>query len=419
MKRTNLLTFLEDTMLFMIFYSITLVFLYVNSITVGDGTTQCIYKGFILYFFMLATELFRKKMNNFFIFSIGHLLLIVVGFLLGATMLEKVIYMLFAVALTIASFKTYIAEIKHSYSISLFVTAQSTFFLVYLFNLYMGYTAIQPFLNGFSLGFTLLFMLYVHIKNVDSSLEIITKNSMQPVSQIKSFNNKIIAIYLFISAAFLIVCPYFHLQDLVNLFGEGLYAFIRFLVSFLPQTQTPQDVPQQTQQSTQSAESMLKNLLPGKENPIVAFIEEIFIYVVNIGVVIAIIAIICYGLYLLYKTFYANSSSTNETKEFISPIVKVDKANRNLNPFRRFIDSLNVSTNDKVRKIYYKKIKKLMTLGLKISNETASEISSLASISINKDISELTTFYEKARYSNIEVSKEELNKLKDLEKNNR
>lgn len=418
MKRTNLLTFLEDTMLFMIFYSITLVFLYVNSITVGDGTTQCIYKGFILYFFMLATELFRKKMNNFFIFSIGHLLLIVVGFLLGGTMLEKVIYMLFTVALTIASFKTYIAEIKHSYGISLFVTAQSTFFLVYLFNLYMGYTAIQPFLNGFSLGFTLLFMLYVHIKNVDSSLEIITKNSMQPVSQIKSFNNKIIAIYLIISAAFLIVCPYFHLQDLVNLFGEGLYAFIRFLVSFLPQ-QSPQELPEQTLPSYGDSRLPLQQLFAGEGSPIVEFIEEIFIYVVNIGVVIAIVAIICYGLYLLYKTFYANSSSTNETKEFISPIVKVDKANRNLNPFRRFIDSLNVSTNDKVRKIYYKKIKKLMTLGLKITNETASEISSLASISINKDISELTTFYEKARYSNIEVSKEELNKLKDLEKNNR
>lgn len=46
--------------------------------------------------------------------------------------------------------------------------------------------------------------------------------------------------------------------------------------------------------------------------------------------------------------------------------------------------SLNATNNEKIRKIYSKKINHYMQLGLKISNDTAAEISTTAKTSIQR-----------------------------------
>lgn len=340
-------------MLFMVLYSIALVLLYMNSFYNGDGSLTPIYKGFMLYAFMLMTELFRKKFKNFFVFSIGHIVLILAGFLLGSNLVEKEIYVLFVFALSIASFKTYLSEIKNTYNLSFLVAAQTIFYFIFLFNLYMKYMAIQPFLNIFSLVYMLLFMFYMHILNIDTSLEIITKNSLQPVSQIKSFNNKIIGLFLFVAAAILMICPYLHIQNLIKLFGQGLLAFIRFLFSLGKHNE---QLPIVTSEELLKPNGTDKLILPkGETNPIVSFIEEILIYVVDIAVVIGIIALICYALYQLYKHFYANASSANETKEFVSPFIKAEKVDSRFNPLKKIMSSFNATNNEKIRKIYSKK----------------------------------------------------------------
>jgi hypothetical protein len=387
-----------------------------NNFYHGDGSLIPIYKGFILYLLTFILQWFRNKSKNFFVFTVGHILLILMSFLLGSNLIEKWIYALLTSALVISSFKLYLSEIKNAFGIPLLVAGESIFFLVFLFNLYMKYSIIQPFLNSFSLVYILLFMVYMHILNIDTSLEIITKNSIQPVSQIKSFNNKIIGLFLFLVAVILMICPYLHIQDLIKLLGQGLLTFIRFLFSLGKHEEQLPPVGSEEPLKPNGSDQLI--LPKGETNPLITFIEEILIYVVDIAVVIGIIALICYALYQLYKNFYANSSSANETKEFISPLLKTEKTNIGFNPFKKILASFNATNNEKIRKIYSKKVNQYTRLGLKVSNDTATEISTTAKTSINKDISELTTYYEKARYSNIEASKEDLINVKTLSNRN-
>jgi nitrogen fixation/metabolism regulation signal transduction histidine kinase len=150
-----------------------------------------------------------------------------------------------------------------------------------------------------------------------------------------------------------------------------------------------------------------------KTGKVAQFMENLFLYAINISLLLIIIASILFGLYLLYKHFYANCSSDYETKEFISPFVKATKVKK-VNPFINKIIPFGFTNNDKIRAMYIKKIKSYINCGLKIKNNTSTEISHTTKLSMHKDISELTHYYEKARYSNDETSKEDLIKINKL-----
>jgi hypothetical protein len=145
---------------------------------------------------MISTQCYRVKFKNIFVFSLGHALLIVLALLLGSTASEKIVYALFTFAITFISFKTYLSESKNAYSLSLLIAGEGSFLLLFIISLFKNYTVLQSLLNILSASYIIIFMLYTHIVNIDNALEIITQNSIQPISTIRRFNNKIISLYL-------------------------------------------------------------------------------------------------------------------------------------------------------------------------------------------------------------------------------
>jgi hypothetical protein len=362
---------------------------------------------------MLSTQLFREKLKNIFVFSLGHALLIVFALFLGSAIPEKIIYVLFSFAISFISFKTYLSDSKNAYTLSLLIAGEIILFLIFLITLFKEYTFLQPLLNIFSAVYILFFMLYTHISNLDNALEIITDNSIQPVATIRRFNNKIISLFLLIAALVLILCKYAHIQDFIKLLWHGF----TWLIHFLFYNENGQELPELIYYEKPSGYSIfdwVRFLRAGaKTSQIAAFMEKLFLHATDIGIVLTILGCIGYGLYLVYRKFYVNSLTAYESKEFISPFVKAKKAKK-LGVFNDIFISLHSSNNEKVRKLYLKKIRYYMTSGLKIHNNTSSEISQTANKSIHKDLSELTYFYEKARYSSNEVSKEDLEQVKRL-----
>ncbi len=240
-----------------------------------------------------------------------------------------------------------------------------------------------------------------------------------PFQQIRSSNHVLI---MFLSGLFLLtmlVFSYVPLGAVISYVGKILLRVLRMLLSLIHLSEP--DVPEEA--APQEAAPATYDIPPAEPSRLMQLISEIFQWIATILMIAAVLALILYGIYRLYRYFYLKSEvAMKDEVVFISPISRKERTARKNGHSRLW--SFGRSNNDTIRKTFAKAVSANRKGNAQLSkNMTPSQLSeyALGSAGFTQPPAEfddkkqqLTAHYEKARYSDRQCTREEVRKVKEL-----
>lgn len=401
----NLLTFFIE---FLVFYI---------SIFEGMILLKHDYKAFIFPFiilpFLIASFFMRKFINNIIIFLLFHILLYIICFFIPLGNSEKTLIIFSLTVLTILDFKFWN---KNSLRKRL-VNSPSIFFEIFFIIVLIHGTIVNSkeiIILSYALG--LIFLLVKFITNYLDNLEIyIARNSNiknVPIKQLISLNSSIFFIIIFLIFIILAIVKILNLEKylyapfepILSFFKIALTTFFKYLFSIATDSSNPSFSEVEETIPIETATALSGN------STFTKVLETLF----NIFVFL-LVAFFCYLAIKIIYSYLKNNFSKNNIKtdkiEYLNSEKIIDTEEKINSKF-----SLKPkNNNEKIRKIFYKRVKKNKKLN--INNKlTAKEISNKISKNDNISLEELTTLYEKARYSNTNCSNEDVEKAKKVNK---
>ena len=401
----NLLTFFIE---FLVFYI---------SIFEGMILLKHDYKVFIFPFiilpFLIASFFMRKFINNIIIFLLFHILLYIICFFIPLGNSEKTLIIFSLTVLTILDFKFWS---KNSLRKRL-VNSPSIFFEIFFIIVLIHGTIVNSkeiIILSYALG--LIFLLVKFITNYLDNLEIyIARNSNiknVPIKQIISLNSSIFFIIIFLIFIILAIVKILNLEKylyapfepILSFFKIALTTFFKYLFSIATDSSNPSFSEVEETIPIETATALSGN------STFTKVLETLF----NIFVFL-LVAFFCYLAIKVIYSYLKNNFSKNNIKtdkiEYLNSEKIIDTEEKINSKF-----SLKPkNNNEKIRKIFYKRVKKNKKLN--INNKlTAKEISNKISKNDNISLEELTTLYEKARYSNTNCNNEDVEKAKKVNK---
>ena len=146
-------------------------------------------------------------------------------------------------------------------------------------------------------------------------------------------------------------------------------------------------------------------------NPFWEFME----YIVMVAVVIALAAVVIYALYRFYKWFYSRKPEVITTDGYEETTTYIELEERDSRKKESFWSRFRLTNDKKVRRIYRKRLEAPMKTQelLKISDSPQEILDKMPS----EGLENLTKLYEKARYSNQPITKEEVRKAESISEN--
>jgi hypothetical protein len=205
---------------------------------------------------------------------------------------------------------------------------------------------------------------------------------------------------------------------------------IRFLISLI-RFEEPEYIPEPEEEEQMTVEDYP---IP-EPSRLMEIIQEILQWVVTIFVITFIIALIMYTLYQIYQYFYLKSEEVMKDKiEFLSPFTQKERIKWERG--KMFRNVFGRSNNALIRKFFTQAVTANLKPDIKLDRSlTPSQLSNIilpipsdATTPSAKDNQtmehkikkkQITEYYEKARYSNEECSKDEVQFLKKLLKEKR
>ena len=399
----NLLTFFIE---FLVFYI---------SIFEGMILLKHDYKAFIFPFiilpFLIASFFMRKFINNIIVFLLFHILLYIICFFIPLGSSEKTLIIFSLTVLTILDFKFWS---KNSLRKRL-VNSPSIFFEIFFIIVLIHGTIVNSkeiIILSYALG--LIFLLVKFITNYLDNLEIyIARNSNiknVPIKQLISLNSSIFFIIIFLIFIILAIVKILNLEKylyapfepILSFFKIALATFFKYLFSIATDSSNPSFSEVEETIPIETATALSGN------STFTKVLETLF----NIFVFL-LVAFFCYlAIKIIYSYLKNNFSKSNiktDKIEYLNSEKIIDTEEKINSKF-----SLKPkNNNEKIRKIFYKRVKKNKKLN--INNKlTAKEISNKISKNDNISLEELTTLYEKARYSNTNCSNEDVEKAKKV-----
>lgn len=185
-------------------------------------------------------------------------------------------------------------------------------------------------------------------------------------------------------------------------------SFIMSILTLLPKwKEKAADTPATTQSGNMSRGG--PGYIEASDNPIanaIFIVAQIFIYIL-------IIVGVIYLIYTFFKQYMYRTKKEYDIIENTAENDRVTKISEKKSGIRKFFQSL--SPNEKIRKMYYRKVSELKKMSLKIKkSNTPDEISSAAKSQTHTSIDELSDIYKKARYGHSELTRDDVNRCKEL-----
>lgn len=360
--------------------------------------------------------LIQKKIKHIWSFIVSHgcILLFYIWLFQSHDLFILCIYSLYIVITAIASYyaKQHATEVKN------------TFYLLIIFAIFyfvLSFTdmpELAQFTFRMAILFTLLNILNLYLTNFNNFFINHSEVANIPYQQIKSSNNILV---FFLGCLFLIVMLLSsNSQSLTILLRQTVKLILQFfLFLFNLYGSLFTEAPFEGNSIGEKAEEQPMMTEPSY---ILQLIEQILKWLILIVLIVILVTFICYAIYKLYQYFYRKKGKeTSDQIEFFSPFTKKEaskKASRIVSA-KRF----GRTNNDKIRKHFYKAVSSSVEdHNILRKDLTAPEIAELAKLgskgpdpAIFADSRKLITmYYEKARYSNEECSREEVKKMKEL-----
>lgn len=382
----------------------TLFFQYTKQTTI---VRQSAFYAILLISSYLINSYVRK---NFFIFLLPHLAMLVLLFYLSIPILDKslciilwffliVFDILFWCDMTRSKVMDMPLPITFAYPILYWYLGRSDFGNYQTLSYYYG------------ILYLTLALICSYLKNTKYIEPIKEVTGYTPTKEILKSNNRIVfsicSILLF-GTLFLRYKPIeAFLSYVFGLIGQGLKAFLSFLISLFHSAPAIPEREEIIQPNIQQIP-----LPKTTTNPIVNLIQDVIIYIVSFALITGIVITVSVVLYHFIKKYLYHHTPASFTEEDdFSVIVTTERLNR------KKLKAENVDmkgdNNQKIRYYYKKKIKRFIIKNKNFDpsltpNERANTSDPLA----EKGLTELTTFYNQARYSNESMTKEDAKKAK-------
>lgn len=365
-------------------------------------------KMHVMLLIPLYLYIVRSKIRNLFLFIIAHLFAVLPMLVYYYPVVNIIGMVIMGAGIIIFighSFAVRLADLKNETTFAGVVVACGAFAAGYIFSsveVIQNAEIVRPYLLAASAVMLVIFFIDMHTKNINSTLNNVNEMLNQPAQKIRKFNNKILIYFIIGTGIFVLLALFFKVDRAIIGIGQLLLMVIRFLVSLIPHKEPK---PGETYVEEEVIENSVENMggLPAAEaSPFWEFLEMIAV----IAVYAFLIGLVIYGLYRFYKWFYSRQPEVVTTDEFEETSVYMEKNEKVERKKESLWERLRLSNEKKVRRIYKKRLDVPMKKQevIKISDAPGEILEKMPS----EELAVLTRLYEKARYSQETVSKEEL-----------
>ena len=348
----------------------------------------------------------RQYVKNFFLFALCHLVWI--GYLFLP--LELIPRLLAGAYLILAIAYSYVRKYTgrgEALSMGTLFVGCGTLIVLYFLAGFLDIQAIRPYLVGLAVAQILIFFVSLHILNVNETLSNVGDMMSQPAQKLRRFNGKIAAIFLVIATAVMLLAVVLRLDVVFTWLGSGALALLRFLLSFLGRGEETGEISEDFQLEVNPSQADTEAAIGGEPFILWVILEKIVIVAFCVGIIVGIV----YLLYRFYKAFNKNSIQKLATEEFTESSAFVEKEKRSPRPKGRVRDALQMTPDKRIRRLYFHKISRYMKKGDRIKPaNTPVEIEQ--ALREQENLQALTRVYQKARYSDEPITKEEIREVK-------
>ncbi|MBH1939608.1 hypothetical protein I5677_01715 [Mobilitalea sibirica] len=324
------------------------------------------------------------------------------------------------VAVTVFSFYIILTAIisfisKHHSFVRFNIYLIAVFVLLYLILSGLKITYLAQFTLSLTILYTLLSIFNLYLQNLDKYFHSHATITNIPYQQIKSSNN---ILMLFLGGLFLIVMLVSYGLPLTNLLSRIGKFILRIILSPLRLLTGNETEPEETLE--EETEQTLP--LDTESSELLQFIFKIIEWLFILLVAVALIALFTYSVYKLYQYFYRKRVNDSMDRiEYLSPFIKKEATKKTPRKFGFHL--FGRSNNAVIRKHFFKAVSSSADASKKLQkNLTPTEITELMKLGgkgtdpaiMAEQRKLITAYYEKARYSNEECSKEEVKKIKEM-----
>lgn len=371
--------------------------------------------NFIILFTMLSMTIISVKIKPLFLFLLLNFFIIGLTIYLSSKDLQTIIFALVSVASFIICLKKRVTLSRSILKPSNFVLGACFLGVLYILSLGANLKYIPALIIIFSLILIIVSMVYIHISRANKLSDWEQKYANESPDKIHKFSG------IFAAGIVVILLFSFGLAYELRLFSAAKTIDYK-IISFFSTKNVKNNyvLPEKNNQKQQNFEmDFIKNDKNRyvKPNPILQSFYKVLELVTFIIVSILIIWLFIKILKAFYFSFYDKYGNENEKREFI--FSKDEVLSRTKETIKqvsqKIMEPLDLSNRKKIRKIYYKTVIGYKNKTTKITEyNSANEIASQIKHTSNKDITDITNIYEKARYGKLECSDEDVNKIKHL-----
>ncbi len=344
-----------------------------------------------------------RFVRNFFGFLFLHLLLFAVP-LLYPDVVSRILAALFVIADILYIYVRRLTGSNEPMSFSMTMVAFGLAAVLYFAAPALKIEFVRPTLSVLFLLQLTAYLVYFHQNNVRETLAIQEEDRNQSLGKIHSFNNRIllafVLVMLLLVGAGLIFRLDVVLAEIGHLLFTGFKALIRLLFRGGSEDEESGEVPKETVPDGGGGP-----LLPADDTE-PFLIWKILEAAAVVVTAVLILAGICYILYKFYKKFTEGRVEESQQADYRETTVFLERVKREKKERRPFREYFILSNEQKVRRLYKKRIEKQIRAGVKVEpSRTVQEIRALLP---QEDLAKISEVYEKARYSGQPVSREEL-----------
>lgn len=349
----------------------------------------------------------RKNVQNFFLFFFVQLLPVAVACMVSAPIGIKLIALCMTVFYVISSIKIRLAEIPQ----------EVVFMPVVSIAIFGGAHIVEELFlkNGWGHYYFFLTFMYVIAYFFYYFLEqylnfvLVNKNSASNIPEAEIFRSgmKQTGVYVACGVAVMLLSVNVEwLTYIIKMVGRGLLAVIRFLMSFLVMDTTETEPAQQAQGNSGGMQGFLEK---GEAHPFWIFLEKVLMAAAFVGIVVAIIVGLVKGYQFLRKNFRKIEKKKQEVQNGLD-IRESCEIERGSGEHSRWFSFLN--NTDKIRKMYRKRVLKSKALIVGASGNKELEYLTAKECCDKISADSLKEIYEKARYSNENITADDVKNVK-------
>jgi hypothetical protein len=381
-----------------------------------SNKTILIYKGLFYIIFVFAMTLIRRNIVSSLKYLLSNLLIVLLAFIISFTFIEKVFFLVPIIICFAISIKKRKNEVVKFYTISLLLLCEFVMFICYFLAIYYNFPFMANLINFSSINIAITCILYVFISRLDMLMEWECDFVKKYSKRMRSIKLNCIGFISGIIIFFILLAWSIGLYNLMDEITSNILAW-RLINNVQPQ-------PVKQQLPPPSHTSAKHNLLDyyrftGKSSYLMTVISNIFQLLFYVAFFLIVIYFL-FKLFIFLKSLTLKKTQKNEKRESVISMKEiVSEIKEKSASFKVELElPFNMSNRKKIRKLYHKLIKSYKAKQtLAFNFNTPIEIENNVRKVLEKNISEATIIYEKARYSDAKCTNEDVDKMKSFLRN--